>query len=85
MFQLNENVIDDDDVSLEVNLGGDDSCRASDVSSLSFQNVVLDDTDDIPDSVRMCMCTCVRVCVCVCVWVWVGGWVWVCVRVHVLP
>ncbi len=58
--QVNENVpaVDDeagdDDVSLEVNFGGGDSCRASDVSSLSFQNVVLDDTDnDIPDSVEI--------------------------------
>ena len=55
--QVNDNLQDeggDDDVSLEVNFGGGDSCRASDVSSLSFQNVVLDDTDnDIPDSVEI--------------------------------
>ena len=55
--QVNDNVQDDggeDDVSLEVNFGGGDSCRVSDVSSLSFQNVILDDTDnDIPDSVEI--------------------------------
>ena len=55
--QVNDNLQGDegdDDVSLEVNFGGGDSCRASDVSSLSFQNVVLDETDnDIPDSVEI--------------------------------
>ena len=35
---------DDDNLSLEVNYDGD-SCRASDVSSISFQNFVLDDPD----------------------------------------
>ncbi len=41
----------EDDTSLEVNFGGGDSCRVSDVSSLSFQNIILDDTDnDILDS-----------------------------------
>ena len=42
--QANDNIISEDNASLEVNLG-DGSCRASDVSSLSFQNAVLDDME----------------------------------------
>ncbi|XP_074649837.1 uncharacterized protein LOC141905025 isoform X3 [Tubulanus polymorphus] len=42
--EANENVFDDN-TSLEVNLGDGSSRRTSDVSSLSFQNIVLDDPD----------------------------------------
>lgn len=46
--QVNDNLQDDDDnLSLEVNFGDGSSCRASDVSSLSFQNIVLDDPDTV--------------------------------------
>ena len=51
--ELNDNVLDfEDNLSLEVNFGDGSSCRASDVSSLSFQNIVLDDLDN-PDSESM--------------------------------
>jgi hypothetical protein len=45
---LNDNLQDcfDDNLSLEVNFGDGSSCRASDVSSLSFQNIALDDADN---------------------------------------
>lgn len=45
--EVNDNLPDfgeEDNLSLEVNFGDGSSCRASDVSSLSFQNIVLDDT-----------------------------------------
>ena len=46
--QINDNLQDyDDNLSLEVNFGDGSSCRASDVSSLSFQNIVLDDPDTV--------------------------------------
>lgn len=46
--EVNDNIDDsiksaDDNLSLEVNFGDGGSCRASDVSSISFQNIVLDD------------------------------------------
>ena len=45
--QINDNLADypDDNLSLEVNFGDGSSCHASDVSSISFQNIVLDDID----------------------------------------
>ena len=47
--KINENIRDsylsEDNLSLEVNFGDSGSCRASDVSSISFQNIVLDDPD----------------------------------------
>ncbi len=44
--QVNDNLQDyGDNLSMEVNFGDGSSCRASDVSSLSFQNMVLDDPD----------------------------------------
>ena len=47
--QVNDNLLDfgEDNLSLEVNFGDGSSCRASDVSSLSFQNIVLDDPDGL--------------------------------------
>ncbi len=49
--EVNDNQQDytDDNLSLEVNFGDGSSCRASDVSSLSFQNIALDDSEN-PDS-----------------------------------
>ncbi|KAK2153483.1 hypothetical protein LSH36_295g02012 [Paralvinella palmiformis] len=52
---LNDNFQDgfDDNLSLEVNFGDGSSCRASDVSSLSFQNIVLDDGDNAESDPNM--------------------------------
>ena len=51
---INDNLQDiiDDNVSLEVQFGDGSSCRASDVSSLSFQNIVFDDNDTPPEVMR---------------------------------
>jgi len=47
--EVNDNLSEfiDDNVSLEVNFGDGGSCRASDVSSLSFQNIILDNPESI--------------------------------------
>ena len=47
--EVNDNLSEfvDDNVSLEVNFGDGGSCRASDVSSLSFQNIVLDNPETV--------------------------------------
>ena len=44
--ELNDNLTGtEDNVSLEVNFGDGSSCHASDISSISFQNIVLEDSD----------------------------------------
>ena len=50
--EVNDNLQDcDDNLSLEVNFGDGSSCHASDVSSLSFQNAVLDDGDNLDSEI----------------------------------